>query len=362
MSSVEAASAPEALEIRPRRASPPPARLVSGGRVAFGIFDGPIPEVNLLDARRPFRLPMPRAVRAWRLKEWQAYQLVGERFFVLLALFDAKVFSLAQAKVFDRETGDCHVFERRLPPWRLQVAQGLLHTTTRYRGRDFVMAFDNRLDEERLAIRLDLPASSRFPGLRGSVVARTEGYTPTVVSIPFGDNRGMYSHKGVAPIEGELRLGPEIIRFEPTASQLLMDDHKGFYPVEMKWDWVTAAGRDREGRRVAFNLTRNASTDPERYNENCLWVDGRAHLLPPVRFSRSGCAKGDRWTVRDGEGRVDARFEIEVEGRVDIDAIVLRSDYHGPFGRFSGSLVDDEGEPVSIDGLFGMGERFYLRS
>ncbi|MBZ0116725.1 MAG: DUF2804 domain-containing protein [Sandaracinaceae bacterium] len=343
-----------------RRRSPAPASLVSNGRFAFGVFDGPIRRVNPLDAARPFSLPLPRAVHAWRLKEWQAFQLAGDRFFVLLALFDAKMLALAQAKVYDRETGRKYLFERKLPPWKLRIASGLGRSETRYRAGGLEMAFHNRLDHGRIEIDLHLPAEGAFPGLSGSVVARTSGYDPLVVALPFARNRGMYSHKGPASLEGELRLGEETIRFDPAVSQLLIDDHKGYYPREMKWDWVTAAGRDSAGRRVAFNLTRNQAIDPGRYNENCVWVNGRAHLLPPVRFEREGCKAGDRWTIQDEQGRVDVRFEVEVEGRVDIRALVLRSDYDGPFGTFRGGLADDDGNSICIDGLFGMGERFCL--
>jgi hypothetical protein len=335
--------------------------LVSEGRFQFGVFDGPMERVNPLDAERPFDLPIPRALRAFRLKEWQAFQLVSPRYFVLLALFDAKTLALAQAKVYDRETREKHLFERTLPPWSFRVASGLGRSTTRYRTGDCEIAFENHLDEGRIGIHVDIPAGGPFPGLAGRVVARTEGHDPLVVAMPFAENRGMYSHKGPAALEGELRLGGRSIRFEPASSQLLMDDHKGFYPVEMKWDWVTAAGQDASGRRIALNLTRNQTVDPERYTENCLWVDGRAHVLPKVRFERTGCAVGDRWTIRDDEGRVDVVFEIEVEGRVDIRMLFLRSDYHGPFGTVTGTVVDDAGTKVPVDGLFGMGERFYLR-
>ena len=37
-------------------------------------------------------------------------------------------------------------------------------------------------------------------------------------------------------------------------------------------------------REVAFNLTENQSTDSERFNENCFWVNGILQVLPPVKF------------------------------------------------------------------------------
>jgi len=344
-----------------RDRSSAPESLVTRGRFNFGTFDGPIAHVEPMEAKRPFGLPVPRAVRAWRLKEWQAVQIVHERYFILLALFDAKTLAIAQAKVYDRSTRKKFVFERQLPTWKIQVARGLMHSRSHYRGRGCELTFDNRLAQGHLDIHVDLPAAGDFPGLSGSVTGQIAGNDPLVVSIPFADNRGMYSHKGPFTVDGTLRLGSDEIQLERSKSLLLLDDHKGFYPVEMKWDWVTCAGRDEAGRLLALNLTRNQSIDPARYNENCLWIDGKAHLLGPVRFEREGCSEGDRWTIRDDEGRVDVGFEVEVEGRVDINVLLLRSDYYGPFGRFSGHVVADDASTVSLEGLFGMGERFYLR-
>jgi len=127
----------------------------------------------------------------------------------------------------------------------------------------------------------------------------------------------------------------------------------------MKWHWATGGGRDADGRLIGFNLTDNQVEDQARYNENCLWIAGKRHLLPPVRFEFG--ARGP-WQMRDASRRVDVRFEPEVERRVDLNLLVMRSQYRGPCGGFSGHIVDDSGEPISVDCCFGMTEDFYLRA
>src|SRR5690606_19439268 len=153
----------------------------------------------------------------------------------------------------------------------------------------------------------------------------------------------------------------EPIHFTRDDSFLLMDDHKGYYGHVMRWDWVTGGGFDDAGRRIGFNLTRNASIDPLQYNENCLWIDGRIHLLGPVGFTRLADRTPEVWEIRDEAGEVEGDFVIEVDGRVQVDALVVESRYRGPFGRVRGSIRGAGGERVELDGLFGMGEDFYLR-
>jgi hypothetical protein len=339
-----------------------PERLVDDdGRIRFGTFDRPIADVNLIDAK-PWALPLPRALRALRLKEWQAYQLGTARWFVAVALFDAKLLALAQVKVYDRERRTKHVFERQLPSWAMRAPRSLLDAEMRWTARDGAsMRFVDRLAEDRIELWIELPASKHMPALSGAITLRADGCEPQVVSIPFGDNRGMYSHKACLVPEGELRLGDEVLRFSAADGYALMDDHKGYYPYVMRWDWVTGGGVDARGRRVGFNLTRNDSIDPARFNENCVWVDGRRHLLPPVRFVRRPELRPEVWEVRDETGEVAVDFEIELDGHVRVNALVVESRYRGPFGRVRGHVRGPGGERVELDGMFGMGEDFHLR-
>lgn len=338
-----------------------PAHLVDDdGRIRFGTFDRPIADVDLIDAQ-PWSLPVPRLLRALRLKEWQAFQIGSPRWFVAVALFDAKLMALAQVKVYDRENRRKHLFERKVPSWAMRAPRTLLDSRMSWSAGEASMSFVNRLVEDRIDIELSLPASRDMPALSGALTLNAAGVQPQVVSIPFADNRGMYSHKACLAPEGELRLGDEVIELRPATGYALMDDHKGYYPWVMRWDWVTGGGVDDRGRRIGFNLTRNDSIDPERFNENCVWIDGRRHLLPPVRFTRRPEVSPEIWEVRDEHGEVAVDFVIEVDGHVRVNALVVESRYRGPFGRVEGHLRGPDGERIELGGMFGMGEDFYLR-
>src|SRR5699024_7516121 len=107
--------------------------------------------------------------------------------------------------------------------------------------------------------------------------------TPMIVSIPFAQNRGMYSHKALLPVVGRVEIGDESIEVEPQTASLMTDDHKGYYGRLMRWDWLVGAAW-KDNQLQGFNLTANASIDPERYHENGFWIDGKLHTLPPVNF------------------------------------------------------------------------------
>jgi hypothetical protein len=330
---------------------PAPSLLVENGRQRLGRFNGPVQRVNLLDA--PY-LRLPRPLRWLRLKEWQAVQLAAPGVFVNVALFDAKLMQLLQVKIYEHARGEKIVHEWKLRPGAFAVADQLLDSTTRYGDRRGSLTFRNELARGRITIDIDLRA-----GVAGHIELHTDRGASHVASLPFAGDVGMYSHKGMFPASGHLVVGER--RHELGDALALLDDHKGYYPYVMRWDWVTAATRTG-GRALGFNLTRNQCRDPERYNENCAWIDDRIGLLPAVTFEREHERQpGERWRIRDREGRVDLTFEPTVPGDVRVNALIVESRYRGPFGTFTGRLAPEGMDPIAVDGWFGMGEDFHLR-
>ena len=339
--------------------APPPVRLVEAGRQTLGRFAGPAQSNNLIDAdyRR-----WPRAMRWWRLKEWQAVQVASPRLFANVALFDARLMQLRQVKIYDRERGVKHVHERKLPPRSLKIADQLLDSVNRHADRGGSLSFANRVAQGRIEVKLEMAASGEVPRVAGTFALLTDRGASQVVSLPFEQGRGgMYSHKGMFPVDGELMIGDERVRLDPAETLALLDDHKGYYPYVMRWDWVTCATW-QGGEALGFNLTRNQCRDPQQYNENCAWRGEKIGVLPAVEVTRTRVGEpGEKWFFRDRDGRVDVRFEPTVPGDVRVQAVIVESRYRGPFGNFAGRLEPEGMAPISVDGMFGMGEDFHLR-
>ncbi len=331
----------------------PPDRLVESGVQRYGRFTQPPQRSNLLDARY---LGLPRPLRRARLKEWQAIQVSSEQVFMNLALFDAKLLGLVQVKLYDRVRGVKHVFERQLPPGCLHIAESLYGTRNSHRGRGVTLCFDNRLDVGQIHVVLSVAPGAGRPRITGRFSLRVAEGAPQSVSLPFLRG-GMCSSKGMFPVSGGLTIGDTQLTFRATDTLATLDDHKGYYPHVMRWDWFTASCFDEAGVARGFNLTANQCRDPERHNENCLWVGDSVTPLPAVRFSRSA----DEWLAASEGGEVSLRFKPSVPGDVRVNAGLIESRYQGPFGTFNGELRPSGGPPMMIHDWFGMAEDFYLR-
>ena len=181
---------------------------------------------------------------------------------------------------------------------------------------------------------------------------------PSVVSIPFGKNRPLYTEKALFKVKGSLTLNGETMTADENTTAII-DDHRGYYPRKMHYDWVTTMGLTDQGY-MGVNLTRNQSVDQEQYNENLIWKEDGNSLLPPVHFSRTPESRdfsgSGEWHVRDDHHMVHVDFVVRNQIAMIIRAGIVTADYHVSFGEMRGWVRKEDGTKIVLDGMMGMGE------
>tara|TARA_R110002110_G_scaffold205066_7_gene417267 strand:+ start:421965 stop:422945 length:981 start_codon:yes stop_codon:yes gene_type:complete len=325
----------------------------------MGTYISGFREVNLLDVQRPLGFPVPRWARWLRLKEWQAMQLDTPVWFVCAAVYNTKSIGTAIVMAFNKEQQVLYRYEHKVPCWKLHVPKGLYGTRCHYSSRNLDIAFNNRLDDGQIDVAFSAAGFAGNPDIAFSL-GGAHVIEPIVILQPFAKNRPLYSHKALMPAQGRVIVDGVETVIEATDSALIVDDHKGYYPYTMQYDWVTGIGRTPDGGLIGFNLTDNQVQHPERFNENCLWVDGQMQPLSPVKIERPG-GVAQSWFVRDAEGRVDLQFTPLADVPIKLNLGIARMDYHGPTGRLDGFILNRAGEKVVFDGCYGMGEQKLMR-
>ncbi|HEV2997704.1 MAG TPA: DUF2804 family protein, partial [Solirubrobacteraceae bacterium] len=121
----------------------------------------------------------------------------------------------------------------------------------------------------------------------------------------------------------------------------VVDDTAGYHPRFTEWRWAAGVGVDPAGRPLAFNLVEGVN-DPPEGSERAVWVDGTPHEVPPVRIA----ADLSSILAQDGS---ELRFAAEAQRSRRENLLLIRSDYHAPFGTFSGLL------PGGIELAHGLG-------
>lgn len=320
--------------------------IVKDGKFQFGLYKSAFKELNFLDAHKVWNKLTPKFFKKFRLKEWQAFQFFVRDYIVFGAIYNAKLIGVSVLSVYNFKSREKHHRVKLTFPWKQKVAKSLFNSVSRYNSNTCKLKIKNDIELKRFEIDCSNAESDIY--LKVTAFHNTE---PMINCMPLGKNRAMYSHKALMPCSGEFKIGKTVYKVNRNDSVLILDDHKGFYPYKLKYNWVTAAWQTSDGVFYGFNLTQNQSVDAENYNENCFWVNGMLHVLPPVTFK----VAEEKWQIKDKLGLVDLEFTVTDTNNLKVNLGVIASDYRAPYGVFNGILKNHK-HIIRLNNIGGMGE------
>ncbi len=166
------------------------------------------------------------------------------------------------------------------------------------------------------------------------------------VLVPWGDTRFHFTSKQQAlAARGHVHVDGRAYAIDAFACR---DFGRGRRPDGIDWCWAFASTRVG-GKTLGLNLGARW-TDDTGVTENAIVVDGRVHKIDDaVDFDL-----GDRWTIRTRHtSRAALTFTPHRERAVRVPPFVrLRQ----CVGHFSGTVVDDTGQPFVLDRVLGVAE------
>jgi len=331
-------------------------KAVIDGKIQFGRYDNAFSENNLYETDKPWGI-LSKYIKNLKLKEWQAFQIGNERFFILIALYNAKFTGVVQFLIYDRQQKKEYFYKKNVIPTKLKIPNTLNNSLAEYKSKKLSIKVE--YTDSRLQINVFAKNYRNLPDFNFIVKANMTKKKPQIVCIPFEKNAGMYSQKSALRADGKLTINNNNFTFLPENSFINIDDHKGYYPNPMIYDWCTGAITNKENFTV-FNLTDNQSINPNMFNENCIWVNDDIFYLPPVEFFREQGVDYE-WKIKDKEGLVDLRFYPVVKNIFKLNLLIIKSDYHGPFGYYKGFIKTPSGDKIILDDCFGMGEKKHIK-
>ncbi len=328
------------------------------GNFNFGIYKNPIPNINMLSAKEPLGFKAAKGFNNMRLKEWEAFQLGNDNLFIFGAVYNAKISAIICLEIYDRIRKESISILRFVHPSKTRIGMGIMDSITAYETKGFTMKITNYLKKDKIRVFVNIEKTNKWPEVKLDVT----GYhiaEPIVVCLPLGDNRAIYSHKSLMSMEGYLSIEDNNIEFNREDSHLIVDDHKGYYPYKLEYDWVTGWGKDDDGNIIGFNLTDNQVIDKENYNENCLWLNGKMYPLPPIKVERK-YDKEEVWHIKDEYNMVDIYFCPEAKKEIKFNYLIVYSDYEAPIGSYHG-YININDKIIDMKNCFGMGEKKIYR-
>ncbi len=347
-----------------RRSVPTPREVVVDGQACFGTFDKEFEVLNILDCKKP--TAAPDFMKRLRLTLWEAVEVHFPGGYLVAGVCDMGLFGVDFDVVYLEESNETLDLSTITSAKNVAIADNLLNgSITRAKTGISALMFINHF--ERGEAHIQGWHESKKHRIEYDFQLRSISL-PSNVSIPFDDNRPLVTEKAFFKADGYIVIDGVRHQLDRTSTAII-DDHRGYYPHSAHYDWLTFMGQDEEGKHFAFNLTENQSIDPENYNENLIWLEGRISLLPPVNFiksSRTGAFHDKKeptliWHIIDKYGMVDLEYEVTSTYANRANALVAKIEYFVTFGKLNGFLLEENGKKHVFKDALAVGEDKSLR-
>ncbi len=292
-----------------------------------------------------------------RIKEWDYYIVTNDSFGIALTIADNSYMGLISASVLDFEKPWEQTVSvmTAFPMGKFKLPETSATGDTLYGDKRVQMAFRVLEGERRLSCRFE-----RFLGEDALELELSLAQPPMdsmVIATPFSAPRAFYYNQKINCMRasGEAVLGKRRFVFSPETSFGTLDWGRGVWTYDNTWYWGNGNGVVN-GKPFGFNIGYGFG-DTSAASENLLIYDGVAHKLSKVQFNIPEDSFLKPWTFSSDDGRFEMDFVPILDRAARTNALIIESDQHQVFGRFSGKAVLDDGTALELHDFLGFAEK-----
>jgi hypothetical protein len=329
-----------------------------GNLIQVGWARHPLLECNLENVA--FYPKWLKALQFARVKVWDYYAIFTPQRF-----FSATIANLGYAgNIFvytlDFESGDLHEEGLVIPLGRGVTLSRQTVGVCEYQGQGVHLKFET--SPEARQIFVDWPGFHEGRGIHAEISLQlSHTHESMNIVIPIPNRRFYYNHKiNCLPASGSLRYGDIQEELKPEESLGQLDWGRGVWEYSSFWNWASASGSLPDGRTVGLNLGYGFG-DTSAATENALILNGKLQKLDQVTFDYDPQDFMKPWKFLDNEDRLDLDFIPFKDRFAATKLVVIDSEVHQLFGRYSGKVVADDGEEIQLQGLIGFAEEHRAR-
>ena len=305
-----------------------------------------------------------KAIKAkgYRIKEWDYYLIYNDNYGVALTIDDNSYMALDSISLIDFKnkkeitTSPMKAFtfgKRNFP-------SSSVNGDIAVKEKTHEMIFTNNGDSRTLKFTMyDFKDGKPITGIIELECPKSESM---VIATPFKDapDHFYYNQKiNCMPATGRVTYDGVDYIFKPEDSFAVLDWGRGVWTYKNTWYWGSASGKV-DGHLFGFNIGYGFG-DTSAASENMLFYDNKAHKLSEVKFNipmKDG--KEDYlspWTFTSDDGRFEMNFEPVLDRASNTDFVVLGSNQHQVFGKFTGTAILDDGTKIEIKDFMGFAEK-----
>lgn len=302
--------------------------------------------------------------KKWKIKEWDYYIVTDGKKAVALTVADNSYMSLASASFLDftapeyKTNSEIKFFSFG----KLNLPSCPEKGNIRYASKKVRIDFIKTETERKLSCKF-----SNFWDKTDFECEFTLSDFPDeqmTIATPFNKPRAFYYNTKIncMKAEGYCIVKGKRYEFDKTDSLGTLDWGRGVWTYKNTWYWSSLQTYLDDGRTFGFNLGYGFG-DTSKASENMLFLDGKSHKLDRVKFEipqKNG--KDDflsPWKFYDNEGRLQLDFYPIIDRKDVTDIGIIASRQHQVFGKFSGTVVLDDGSTLKITDKLGFAEKVF---
>lgn len=303
-------------------------------------------------------------VKKSRIKEWDYYLIINPRCALALTIADNGYMGLDSISLMEFEKPN-EVTTSAMVPFPMgerSLPASSVKGNVSVRGKGYELSFRHVDDTRRLHAKV-----KKF-NLLGSLQAEIElTQTPEesmVICTPFHKPGHFYFNQKINCMRarGRVDFGMKQFVFNPEDSFAVLDWGRGVWTYKNTWYWGSGNGLDSNGDVFGFNIGYGFG-DTSAATENMLFYKGKAHKISQVVFHIPQKNGRDDfmspWRFTSDDGRFEMDFEPLLDRKSDTNVLLLRSNQHQVFGRYTGKAILDDGTVIEVKDYIGFAEKVF---
>lgn len=301
----------------------------------------------------------------WRIKEWDYYYIGNDDYGVALTIADNSYMGLDSVTLLDfripwqQTTSPMSFFTGGKVGFPSTSASG----NVTHSGKHHALSFQKEGATRVLSFRMDHFCKGK--PIEGRLELTEPPGDSMVIVTPFaGAPDHFYFNQKIncMPARGSVRFDGQEYVFDPATSFAVLDWGRGVWTYKNTWYWGSASGLV-DGVPFGFNIGYGFG-DTSAATENMLFYNHKAHKLDQVAFHIPTGKDGNEdylkpWKFTSNDDRFEMEFQPIIDRHADSNVLLIRSNQHQVFGRFSGKAVLDDGTEIQVENLMGFAEKVY---
>lgn len=299
----------------------------------------------------------------FRIKEWDYYCILNDRAGVAFTVADNGYMGFVAVTIFDFTKPEELSADRLtlFPLGKFRMPRTSRSGDVIFQQKNVVLKFLR--GKESRTIEVVFPDFHHQDTLTGKItLQQPDFYETMVIATPFPKNRHAFYYNqkiNCMPAEGNLTLGDRQIVFTPNDSFGVFDWGRGVWTYNNTWYWGSASGKigaDLFGFNIGYGFG-----DTSHATENLIFFNGKVHKLDKVQFHIPADSFLRPWHISSNDGRFEMNFQPILDRHSDANLLVIRSNQHQVFGRFSGKAILDSGDEIIVRDFPGFAEKVLNR-